>query len=442
MSHPSPSRKTLQFRLERRCTHYSVGKFSVKTTNISIVARESATEGPHEMCSTAIASPAVALPCPLCCQSNFPSVDSLRISLVSVSSRLLQCPICADMLMGLDKLTIHLFSHTLVSGGSGSGNGSSGHINTSSGVTSSAADGPNAHQWHRAPSAAIAPAQNGDAAHITRAPIARHTPPPVHVPVKAQCYLCGCTFRSHELHQMHMQLVHDITVADACDDDPQSDSDSVHNVTMADAVHTPLDFNQQQHHQQHPFQQQHVSAGGRNKSSAAPASATCVRFECSMCAKSFKLKGSLRVHMRVIHAVDSAANGQLSVGGDGGGGGVEASTSAVGPPPASSAYSQAAVYDVGSQCNGVTSMDGVATTPNGAATQMGPNEPSSGCDRGGGCGTVPPASDAAAKLWECDICAKWFTTKYFLKKHKRLHTGACSAACGGVELFSIFMQTL
>ncbi|XP_050729827.1 zinc finger protein 628-like isoform X2 [Eriocheir sinensis] len=27
------------------------------------------------------------------------------------------------------------------------------------------------------------------------------------------------------------------------------------------------------------------------------------------------------------------------------------------------------------------------------------------------------------KQWECDVCKKSFTTKYFLKKHKRLHTG-------------------
>lgn len=33
-----------------------------------------------------------------------------------------------------------------------------------------------------------------------------------------------------------------------------------------------------------------------------------------------------------------------------------------------------------------------------------------------------PSPDQS-KSWICDVCTKSFTTKYFLKKHKRLHTG-------------------
>lgn len=35
----------------------------------------------------------------------------------------------------------------------------------------------------------------------------------------------------------------------------------------------------------------------------------------------------------------------------------------------------------------------------------------------------PFAKGNEQKQWNCDICFKSFTTKYFLKKHKRLHTG-------------------
>ncbi len=36
---------------------------------------------------------------------------------------------------------------------------------------------------------------------------------------------------------------------------------------------------------------------------------------------------------------------------------------------------------------------------------------------------VSPDPVNNSKHWECEICHKSFTTKYFLKKHNRLHTG-------------------
>lgn len=51
--------------------------------------------------------------CPLCSQPRFNNLESLRLSLINAATQSISCPICNDVLMGLDKLTIHLFGHTL-----------------------------------------------------------------------------------------------------------------------------------------------------------------------------------------------------------------------------------------------------------------------------------------------------------------------------------------
>ena len=51
--------------------------------------------------------------CPLCSQPRFNTLESLRLSLINAATQSISCPICNDVLMGLDKLTIHLFGHTL-----------------------------------------------------------------------------------------------------------------------------------------------------------------------------------------------------------------------------------------------------------------------------------------------------------------------------------------
>ncbi|CAH1402182.1 unnamed protein product [Nezara viridula] len=51
--------------------------------------------------------------CPLCCQPGFNSSDSLCSALINVTTRKLCCPICNYVVVGLDKFTIHLFSHSL-----------------------------------------------------------------------------------------------------------------------------------------------------------------------------------------------------------------------------------------------------------------------------------------------------------------------------------------
>lgn len=46
-----------------------------------------------------------------------------------------------------------------------------------------------------------------------------------------------------------------------------------------------------------------------------------------------------------------------------------------------------------------------------------------------------------AKQWECDICSKMFTTKYFLKKHKRLHSGEMPYKCNICNKTFTFQQS-
>lgn len=362
------------------------------------------------MCTTA------ALPCPLCCQTNFPSVDALRMSLVSVSSRLLQCPICNEMLMGLDKLTIHLFSHTLHNTNGHHSNSNNNAIEPQQQLLL-----PQQHQLQPA-------AKTASHKHPHRSTVAaqrRHH----------HCHVCGCTFRNHELHQMHMQLVHDITIEDDDDDDPitdDTDGDTLEEGNIGadismERAHFAA-YQQQQHqpeaHQPLFPQQQH----GRLFGGIPP-----TRHQCHMCPKSYKLKGSLRVHMRVVHDgacatkhvppmplnVPSAASLPSTVVctipitfHDG------MTSTCSNDNDQLSAASKSIVISMGvpptTELLAPTAETTTTTGQSAAATDH---------RNGAGVSASNNAESATSKLWECDICAKWFKTMYYLKKHKRLHTG-------------------
>ncbi|XP_034238484.1 zinc finger protein 271 [Thrips palmi] len=55
----------------------------------------------------------LSIVCPLCSRPGFPDVNSLWLTLIRATTRQLSCPICQEILCGLDKLTIHLVSHSL-----------------------------------------------------------------------------------------------------------------------------------------------------------------------------------------------------------------------------------------------------------------------------------------------------------------------------------------
>lgn len=257
------------------------------------------------------------LPCPLCCQPNFQSIDSLRISLVSVTNRPLECPICCDVLYGLDKLTIHLFSHTLTQ-----------EVNALDGKYDTVVTNVDSSTHHPSIETKIESVcnENVDVNHQNHQPPCQ--PSSENGIAEPQCDICGSTFQSATLHRMHLKLVHEFS------------DEAIQRI---------------------------------NESMAGEKDHSRNYYPCHLCAKMFKMKGSLRVHLKVVHSFGKAGRIGLPI------------------------------------------LDGIQ--PSASATSE-----SHGTD---GCAynAENRLSNVEVKAWECDICAKSFTTKYFLKKHKRLHTG-------------------
>lgn len=290
---------------------------------------------------------AASLPCPVCSHTGvFDSVQTLRDKLISVSTNKIPCPVCQEEVSGLDKLTIHLFSHVKL-------------ITTKGSLDKSSIPDTKCKPKLENQVVAKAPqkkprssgAKNKTPTPATNAPvkfvkiypklpvISLNTVPvidisrghpedsvqsgnSIYVPtnVKAEasivqtnttCSVCGLQFIDANILRMHRCLIHNI------DDN---------------------------------------------------ANQTFTRYHCHLCSKHFKMRGSLMVHLRVAHYGFSSSNHN---NGD---------------------------------CN-------KESTSEGKRTDQVSDDKLSNLERNDN------------KQWQCDVCRKCFTTKYFLKKHKRLHTG-------------------
>lgn len=135
------------------------------------------------------------------------------------------------------------------------------------------------------------------------------------------------------------------------------------------------------------------------------------KFNCHLCKKSFKMKGALRIHIRVAHLRFHDQNQkQINI--------------------ADYLKSQKTI----TQCTLKTEMLSLQEprSPNDAIYQASITSspvsylaPSPQYSSGGEQKETKSksSSEKPAKTFECEECKKKFTTKYFLKKHARLHSG-------------------
>ncbi|KAG6453318.1 hypothetical protein O3G_MSEX008090 [Manduca sexta] len=296
---------------------------------------------------------AASLPCPICSHTGvFDTVQSLRDRLIHVSTNTIVCPVCQEEVCGLDKLTIHLFSHVKL-------------LPSRESVVKDKNKGPlknyiqNVPQHKKSKASTSknktpSPTINAPVKYVKIYPklpvISLNTVPVIDIsrkamdeskevaesvyvktetailPTNTTCNICGLQFVDVNILKMHRCLIHNI------DDNPN------HTVT---------------------------------------------RYHCHLCPKNFKMRGSLMVHLRVAHYGFLSGN------------------------------TEATVHEGSNGKNGDQIADEKPLT-----IQRNDN-----------------------KQWQCDVCRKCFTTKYFLKKHKRLHTGETPYACTQCNKTFTFQQS-
>lgn len=337
------------------------------------------------------------LSCPLCCQSCFSSVDRLRASLINVINRPLICPVCSCIAQSLDDLATHLAQHIDVPSQIGHTevhdvSNVIQNININNETTTAAAaieSKGGVNQFN-----VVDRNCDGSMTQKLDALLTCDAEPPridaqidQSVRVSYVCNLCDCSFRSHELQQMHMQLVHEIDLR------PSNEDSELAN---------------------------------------APAISPSM-LQCYLCPKRFKMIGSLRLHARMVHGVAHVSqklctpNAVVCNQTDNGNlvqttGNTDEKEMRTGDQISStSTHVNASSRPIVSnnQCDyfGNYGLGSDVATFAGAE----PNDidgPSNGNNN-----SKEMIANAEDRVHKCDICSKRFTTKYFLKKHKRLHTG-------------------
>lgn len=347
------------------------------------------------------------LSCPLCCQSYFSSVDLLRTSLISIINRPLICPICSHVQNSLDDLATHLIQHIEVPSQIDcsevrdvSNVIHNININNTTECESSVVNSFDAvRKCDGNMTEKMATASSPVSVHELEL---RESPRlNAHIDQMVEsffCNLCDGSFRSQELQQMHMQLVHEINIRPS-----NEDSELANAHAISPTMH-----------------------------------------QCNLCPKRFKMIGSLRLHVRMVHGVSHVLQK------------VRVQNALVCEPASNLVQSTGNEKEIGTgDLIASTSSHANATNLSSIAhnnqsdyynNNYGGNNATFGNSNSGNSSSGTEQTDLDAepyngnnnskemivntedRVHKCDICSKCFTTKYFLKKHKRLHTGKLALA--------------